>query len=87
MKELILDVRLDGFNDPVGTLTRSENAALSFEYRSDFLLDANATPLSLSLPLGDEPLTEGLTRSFFNNLLQERDAPLQDIMDGKHRAR
>ena len=81
MNELILDVRLDGFNDPVGTLTRSENAALNFQYRSDFLLSTNAMPISLSLPLGDESIAETLTRSFFNNLLQERDAPLQDIME------
>ena len=50
-------------------------------YTSAHLARADALPLSLSLPLTDEPYGDIVTRAFFDNLLQERDgAPLNDVM-------
>lgn len=78
--ELTLDVRLDGFDNPAGNLIRDENGALSFTYTQNHLSAANAFPLSLSLPLTDEPYRDFAARAFFDNLLQERDGALKGVM-------
>lgn len=76
---LTLDVRLDGFSDPVGTLARDNNGAVSFSYGRVHLSLPNAQPVSLSLPLADEPYGDVLARAFFRNLLQERDSALTQV--------
>ncbi len=80
MNEIALDVRLDGFAEPIGELFRNQNGALNFRYRNAYANHAHALPLSLSLPLTDEPYDDILTRAFFDNLLQEREGPLQRVM-------
>jgi serine/threonine-protein kinase HipA len=80
MTELSLDVRLDGFADPAGTLVRTEQGALAFAYTPAHVAHADALPLSLSLPLTDEPYGDIVTRAFFDNLLQEREGALNDVM-------
>ena len=57
-----LDVRLDGFAEPAGVLVRNEQAALVFAYTPTYLARADALPLSLSLPLTDEPYGDIVTR-------------------------
>lgn len=81
MDIIALDVRLDGFDDPIGNLVRDEEGALAFAYQSSYLDNPAAIPLSLSFPLTDEAYEDSGTRPFFDNLLQERDGPLQKIMD------
>lgn len=76
MTPLTLDVRLDGFTEPVGTLWRKDNGRLSYQYRHNY----RGIPLSLSLPISDEPIGDVVTRSFFDNLLQERTEPLESVM-------
>ena len=80
MTELSLDVRLDGFAEPAGVLIRDRQGALAFMYTAAHLARTDALPLSLSLPLTDEPYDDIVTRSFFDNLLQERDGALVDVM-------
>jgi serine/threonine-protein kinase HipA len=80
MSELSLDVRLDGFADPAATLVRTEQGALAFAYTPAHVARADALPLSLSLPLTDEPYGDIVTRAFFDNLLQEREGALNDVM-------
>jgi serine/threonine-protein kinase HipA len=80
MSELILDVRLDGFADPAGALIRDDRRAVTFAYTAAHLARADALPLSLSLPLSEEPYDDVVTRAFFDNLLQERDGALTDVM-------
>ena len=80
MTELSLDVRLDGFAEPAGILMRTEQGALVFAYAPTHVARADALPLSLSLPLTDEPYGDIVTRAFFDNLLQERDGALNDVM-------
>lgn len=80
MEALALDVRLDGFTDPIGALVRDENGSVAFVYRADYLGRADAGPLSLSLPLAEEPYNDVISRAFFDNLLQERDGVLTDVM-------
>ncbi len=80
MEPLALDVRLDGYDDPVGVLVRDDQGAVAFAYKEEYVSAADATPLSLSLPLSAEPYEDVVTRPFFDNLLQERDSALTDIM-------
>jgi serine/threonine-protein kinase HipA len=80
MTPLNLDVRIDGFDEPVGTLSRNETGALAYRYQDAFLQQANALPLSLSLPLQTSTYSDVLVRPFFDNLLQERNDPLQALM-------
>lgn len=75
-----LDVRLDGYDHPVGDLSSDDNGAMSFSYRPDYLARSVAMPLSLSLPLDDAPYGDAQARAFFDNLLQERDGALNYIM-------
>jgi serine/threonine-protein kinase HipA len=72
MIEMKLDVRLDGFADPIGTLSKDENSALSFNYATSYLDNRTAHPLSLSLPLTSNAYDDARARPFFENLLQER---------------
>ncbi len=81
MDIIALDVRLDGFDDPIGNLVRDEDGALAFAYQSNYLDNPAAIPLSLSFPLTDEAYEDSGARPFFDNLLQERDGPLQKVMD------
>ncbi len=81
MEPLALDVRLDGYNDPVGVLVRDDRGAVAFAYMEEYVSASDATPLSLSLPLSPEPYEDVIARPFFDNLLQERDSALTDIMD------
>lgn len=80
MEPLALDVRLDGYDDPVGVLVRDDRGAVAFAYKEEYVSAPDATPLSLSLPLSPEPYEDVVTRPFFDNLLQERDSALTDIM-------
>ncbi|WP_136621478.1 MULTISPECIES: HipA domain-containing protein [Mesorhizobium] len=80
MDALTLDVRLDGFTEPVGILARDDNGGVAYAYRPDYVANPDAVALSLALPLTDEPYGDVAARPFFDNLLQERDGALADIM-------
>jgi len=67
----ILDVWLDGRDAPVGQLAALDNGNVQFRYSADFL--RRGVPISLSLPLTDEPIGDATTRAFFDNLLPEND--------------
>lgn len=70
---MILDVWLEAADKPIGFLARDDRANLSFAYDDSWLARAGAYPLSLSLPLREEPFGDVVTRAFFDNLLQEND--------------
>lgn len=81
MSTLSLDVRLDGYATPIGKLTRKESGDVMFAYVSEHLGLPNTMPLSLSLPLQEAAYGDVTTRSFFSNLLQERDQPLKEVRE------
>jgi serine/threonine-protein kinase HipA len=61
-------VRLDG--QPVGTLTE-DGRQIAFQYDAEWVANAQAVPVSLTLPLTNKPyVTDGL-HPFFENLLPE----------------
>lgn len=63
-----LDVWLEAFDAPVGTLERHPDKSLIFTYAPGA---AEAQRISLSMPVRAEPYTDALARAFFGNLLQE----------------
>ena len=79
MTSEVLAVWMDGCPFPAGHLTRGDDGNTGFGYEPDYIL-ANRPPLSLSLPVGDEPFDDIQTRAFFANLLPEN-AQLQRILD------
>lgn len=75
----ILDVHIEAVDIPLGILARKDSGC-RFAYRQDYLARADAAPISMSLPLREEPYGDAATRAFFDNLLQENDQ-LQQTMD------
>lgn len=67
MASLELDVFLEGMTAPAGRLARADDGAITFRYITDGL----PHPLSLSLPVREEPYGDSLSRGFFSNLLFE----------------
>lgn len=64
-----LDVYL--FQKKIGELWLSKERIFNFQYTSDWAIDPNATPLSLTLPLQKESFEGEVVRAFFANLLPE----------------
>lgn len=58
----------------VGVLERAINGAVSFTYSSAWLDRDDAIPISLSLPLREDPYTGAAASYFFDNLLPDNDA-------------
>ncbi len=81
----MLDVRIEAVDIPLGALARKDGGC-RFAYTPDYLARADAMPISLSLPLREEPYGDVATRAFFDNLLQENDQ-LQQTMDRERIAR
>lgn len=75
-----LDVRLDGFDQPIGHLASDDRGAVSFAYAEMHLQREDALALSLSLPLTSGDFGDVATRAYFDNLLQERDTARADII-------
>jgi len=85
MTNEILDVRLEGYDLPVGNLIR-ENDACYFSYSIAYMNNQNAVPISLSMPLTENIYGDQATRAYFDNLLPENNQ-LQSIMDREGIAR
>ena len=62
-----LDVFLEGLDMPVGELLKLDNGSTRFRY----VQDALPHPISMSLPIREEPYEDVATRAFFDNLLFE----------------
>lgn len=68
-KAQILNVLMNGIL--VGSLTKTNNASLTFSYDPAWLTTLGARPISLSLPLIDQPFTGDVVYNFFDNLLPD----------------
>lgn len=75
-----LDVRLDGFDSPIGQLSSDDRGAARFAYAEQYAAQPGALALSLSLPLGQGSFDDFATRAYFDNLLQERDSARADAI-------
>lgn len=72
-----MDVWIEGFDRPVGHLTRNDDKTLSFVYAPQA---GHAQRLSLSLPIRAEPFTDADCRGYFANLLFEG-PQLEQVLD------
>lgn len=68
-----LNVWVEASPDPIGRLTADDNGTVQFTYAPGWIDAAANFPLSLSLPLREEPFGDAVARAFFSNLLQEND--------------
>jgi len=70
---MMVPIRLRAYlhNSLSGLLWLDDNRRFSFQYDPNYLKSPAAIPLSLSLPLREEPYTNDTPRSFFSNLLPE----------------
>lgn len=64
-----LDVYLEGADEPIGKLKSEPNEEISFSYTTSDL----PHPISVSLPVREEPFGDVATRGFFSNLLFENE--------------
>jgi serine/threonine-protein kinase HipA len=75
-----LEVRLETFHDAIGHLVSTDHGDATFSYAEQYLSLADRVPVSLALPLRQEPFGDQLTRAFFDNLLPENDQ-LRQVME------
>jgi serine/threonine-protein kinase HipA len=73
MPKSVPEPRLDVYlrDDLVGRLWLDERRRFVFQYERKWLETHGATPLSLSLPLREQPFLDDAARPFFSNLLPE----------------
>jgi serine/threonine-protein kinase HipA len=68
-KNRILNVLMNGIL--IGKLEKTTKGVLTFSYEHQWLNTAAARPISLSLPLVEQPFTGDLVYNFFDNLLPD----------------
>jgi serine/threonine-protein kinase HipA len=68
-----LNIWVEASPEPIGRLTADDNGAVQFTYERAWAYAAANFPLSLSLPLREEPFGDAISRAFFSNLLQENE--------------
>ena len=71
MRSLDVSIEMDGRHREVGTITGDSGFNAVFRYSDDYLNSPSARPISISLPLTDEPYGPEATRNFFEGLLPE----------------
>jgi serine/threonine-protein kinase HipA len=57
-------------DEPVGIIQEDSNG-VSFTYDKNYLKSENAKPVSLTMPLREEPYTDKVMLPFFDNLIPE----------------
>ena len=70
MRTLEISIEVNGRQIPVGRITGTAPQDSCFAYSSEYI-HAGHRPISISLPLQEEPFTADATRNFFEGLLPE----------------
>ena len=71
MNDLTISIEKNGEMLRAGCIRGESSADACFEYAQDYLKSDDASPLSLSLPLQNEPFSSDATRNYFDGLLPE----------------
>ncbi len=71
MNRLIVNIEKKGTLIPVGTITGTDSSDACFQYNEEYRKEAEAVPISISLPIQPDPFPAGRTSSFFEGLLPE----------------
>ena len=69
MKELTINIEKTGIRTVVGTILGNNKEDACFSYSADYLKQKDAKPVSISLPLQEEPFSADRTRCYFEGLL------------------
>ncbi len=70
MKDLVVNIERDGVMMPVGRIRGEDREAAQFRYDADYL-SRTCAPISVSLPLQEQPFSPARTKNFFEGLLPE----------------
>ncbi len=57
--------------EKVGLLSRAPNGKLSFRYHASWLRSRSGRPISLSMPLTEQPYSDDIVENYFDNLLPD----------------
>ena len=71
MSNLVVHIEMNGYSVPVGMIFGENFQVAQFGYFDNYLANPNAHPISISLPLQEEPFSTQKTRNFFDGLLPE----------------
>ncbi len=71
MKRYLIHMEREGRMIPVGEICGEDHRTAVFSYLQAYLQQPDAVPVSLSLPLQEEPFAPERTRNFFEGLLPE----------------
>ena len=71
MRCLEVSIEISGREVNVGRITGNDAADAFFSYSDTYLGDDHARPVSISMPLREEPFSPAETRAFFDGLLPE----------------
>ena len=71
MISLVVHIEILGRSVPVGMILGDNFAEAQFSYFDNYLTNATSQPISISLPLQEEPFSPQKTRNFFDGLLPE----------------
>ena len=71
MRNLIVEIELDGKSVYVGNIIGNDYQDACFKYSKEYLVFEKARPISISLPLKAEPFNSDATKNFFEGLLPE----------------
>lgn len=71
MRELRVYIDIKGDRTLVGTIKGNGSLDAVFEYSDEYLSARNPAPISISLPLQDNPFSPEQTRNYFESLLPE----------------
>lgn len=71
MSNLVVHIEMNGRSVPVGKIFGENFQVAQFVYFDNYFANPNAHPISISLPLQEEPFSAQNTRNFFDGLLPE----------------
>ena len=71
MRELIINIEINGKKVRVGSIIGDRPEEAFFLYDSKYVHMEDAQPVSISLPLQDEPFSPERTKNYFEGLLPE----------------
>ncbi len=71
MSELYISLEKDGKQQRIGRIVPDGHSGGRFVYDREYLLERDPVPVSVALPLQDEPFSASRTHAFFEGLLPE----------------
>lgn len=71
MRNLEVSIEINGVTTHAGLISGNDYRDARFTYAKEYLENADSSPISISLPLQEEPFTPEKTKNYFEGLLPE----------------